>query len=151
MLPSIFRHSDDDMLSKQVKCLHLDLTHLPFITSTHQVRGIDHYLQPRGLHRGKQGRPRVSGTAPHWPALVQKASVTCFPPPAMRRAASIARKRSDQAWEDYSLDANDISAGIACACTKRNDGGSQAMTGSRQTSVIDAGQSVHWGSGWIML
>src|SRR6266480_7752692 len=52
--PSIFGVGDDDMLSKQVKCLIQDLTHLPFITWHNQVRGIDHYLQARGLHRDKQ-------------------------------------------------------------------------------------------------
>src|SRR5438045_9750032 len=39
---SIFRVSDDDMLSKQVKCLIQDLTHLSFITWRDQVRGVDH-------------------------------------------------------------------------------------------------------------
>src|SRR2546421_4113241 len=60
--PSIFCVGDDDMLSQQVKCLIQNLTHLPFITWHDQVRGIDHYLQARRLHRDQQGVAERGGT-----------------------------------------------------------------------------------------
>src|SRR5258706_12414908 len=62
--PSILRVGDDDMLSKQVKCLIQDLAHLSFIAWHDQVRGVDHHLQARGLHRGKQ-RVAVRGGTHH--------------------------------------------------------------------------------------
>src|SRR5947209_13507407 len=51
---SIFGMGNDDVLSEQVERLIEHLAHLVLIAWNNQVRGVDHHLQVRGLHRRKQ-------------------------------------------------------------------------------------------------
>src|SRR6266702_8135992 len=51
---SIFGMGNDDVLSEQVERLIEHLAHLAFMACNDQIRGIDHHLQVRGLHRVKQ-------------------------------------------------------------------------------------------------
>src|SRR6266700_1814555 len=51
---TVFGMGNDNMFSEQVECLIKHLAHPAFIAWINEVRGIDHHLQVRRLHRGKQ-------------------------------------------------------------------------------------------------